>query len=157
MPLQSYQLKIIRLYMEQELALATLYEKFSRAYPEYGDYWLTMAKDEREHAGWVKLLGEQTERGKVIFGEGKARTYTVASFISYVKGILTRLDRENFTMVTAVAIASDIEASLLERNVFTLFRGESAEAARIIGTLQEGQKSHAAKLARLAGSLKSNS
>lgn len=140
--MEIYQKKIIELFIEQELLVASLYMRFSERYLVHKDFWLKLAVEEREHAEWIKHLLDGIEADKIFFSEGKTRTYTVSSSIAYIKGLINEFDRKAFDIPKAAHIALDLERSLLEKNVFKCFDSDSIEVKRILEVLNKGQDDH---------------
>jgi rubrerythrin len=140
--MEIYQKKIIELFIEQELLVASLYMRFSERYAVHKDFWLKLAAEEREHAEWIKHLLDGIETAKIFFSEGKTRTYTVSSSIAYINGLISEFDRKAFDIPKAAHIALDLERSLLEKNVFKCFDSDSIEVKRILDVLNKGQDDH---------------
>jgi rubrerythrin len=140
--MEIYQKKIIELFIEQELLIASLYMRFSERYVVHKNFWLKLASEEREHAEWIKHLLDGVETDKIFFSEGKTRTYTVNSSITYIKGLISEFDKKAFDIPKAAHIALDLEKSLLEKNVFNCFDSDSIEVKRILEVLNKGQDDH---------------
>lgn len=148
-----YQVKMMELYIEQELTLAKLYRGFSALYPEHASFWNSLARDELEHAGWIKVLRDYATKGMLSFQDGRTKTYTIATFIGYIHETAKKAQGDKTPLVRALSIASDIENSLLEKNIFGHFTGESPEVRQILRVLQEGQRNHASRISRYAAHL----
>jgi hypothetical protein len=146
MELQEYQKKIIQLYLEQELAIASLYERYSKRYLAHQEFWAEMRAEELEHAAWVKHFMGHALENKIHFSEGKTRTYALSSSIAYIEGVISDFDNKPFDSSRAASVALDLERSLLEKNVFSCFHGDSAEAKSILEALIAGQITHIKKL-----------
>jgi rubrerythrin len=140
--MEIYQKKIIELFIEQELLIASLYMRFSERYVVHKKFWLKLAVEEREHAEWIKHLLDGVETDKIFFSEGKTRTYTVSSSITYIKGLISEFDKKAFDIPKAAHIALDLEKALLEKNVFKCFDSDSIEVKRILEVLNKGQDDH---------------
>lgn len=150
MTLEPFQLKLIRLYQEQELLMARMYEKLAVAFPDHAAEFHTLASEEQEHAGWIQHLKNCIETGAAAFSEGKTRTYTVTTLISYINGIIESLDRGELDLQKAVALIVDTERSLIERQVFEHFSGDSDEVERILRILDDTQRDHLARIEHFA-------
>lgn len=153
MKLKPYQIKIINLYLEQELLLSKIYRLFSEKYERYKDFWLSISREEIEHAGWVKQMGEYAKNEKAQFDEGKTRTYTLSSFIDYLKKIIKDIKATDMGIEKAFSISLDIEKSMIEKKVFHHFSGDSREIMRILEILHEGTIEHIDKLEKLAATV----
>jgi hypothetical protein len=113
--------KIIELYLEQELLMASLYERFAKFYTTHEQSWFSLVSEEHEHAAWIKHFQEEVDHGKIHFSEGKTRIAAIASMISYIKTRIEEFDKQPFELQKAANICLDIEKSLIERDVFKHF------------------------------------
>lgn len=144
--METFQKKIINLFIEQELLLADLYERFSVSFPEYKEFWLKMSGEEREHAEWVNHLLNRVIADEVFFAEGNTRSYTVSKQIEYIKSIIDGFEKKPRDIVRALAVSRDLEASLIERNMFKFFDGDSSEVKRVLSILEEAQYLHCSNI-----------
>lgn len=140
--IEEYQKKIIDLFIEQELLIADLYDSFSVSFPEHRDFWTKIANDERDHAGWVQKLLNGVIEDKIYFSEGKTRTYTVKTSIEFIKKTISNIDFRYIDMVKALAISRNLETSLLERNMFKHFEGDSVQVKKVLSYLEKEQDKH---------------
>ncbi|HEU0264182.1 MAG TPA: hypothetical protein VFR01_00485 [Geobacterales bacterium] len=148
--------RIIDLYLQQELLMARLYTMYANFYEEEREFWLSMAQEELEHAGWVKLLKEQAIRGAVAFSEGKTRTYTLASMVEYLEKTISTFGCGDFSHTQALSVALDLEKSLIEKQVFQHFAGDGVETKKILALLNDGQDHHLRRLQEYARQKRSN-
>lgn len=155
--MEDYKKRLIELYIEQELLVASLYMRFSERYAVHKDFWIKMASEEREHAEWIKHLLDSVEMDKVFFSEGKTRTYTVSTSIAYIKGLISEFDKKAFEIPKAASIALDLERSLLEKNVFKCFDSDSSEVKRILEVLNYGQDDHIRIIDKFAADIREKS
>lgn len=153
MSLEMYQHKILQLYLELELHMADLYDLFAGDFPDHALFWVSMAAEEREHASWVQYFLDRAMQGNIHFVEGKVRTHTISTITTYLLDIISRHKKSPFDIVHAAAITSDLERSLIEKNVFTHFEGDSGEVSHILKILVEGQEVHVKKIEQFAASL----
>jgi hypothetical protein len=147
MGIEPFHTKLIQLYKDQELLMASLYEKLANSFPAYGPQFMALAGEEREHAGWIDHLKHCIDNGSATFIEGKARTYTISSMIKYIQGIIDSVDRNAIDLTKAVSLVLDTEKSFIERQVFERFTGDSSEVNRILKILEDTQKEHLERIA----------
>ncbi len=150
MALKPFQTKLIQLYRDQELQLVDLYEKLAQAFPSHAATFQMLANEEREHAGWIGHLETSIQNGTASFSEGKTRTYTITTLISYVGKLIESLERGEMDLQKALTLVVDIERSLIERQVFERFDGDSDEVERILKILNETQQGHLARIEQFA-------
>ena len=143
---KNLSLEIIDHYLEQELLMASLYERFSKYYTTHKEFWASLVSEEHEHAAWIKHLQDGVTQGKIYFSEGKIRITAIDSIITYVKTRINEFDQQPFDLKIAASICLDIEKSLIERNVFKRFESDSADVKTILDVLSEVQEKHIDKI-----------
>ncbi len=136
--------------IENERGLGALYELFATAFAADADLWTALAAEEQQHADWIRhaidaMLPEDRRRPLPSI-----RVPAVASMIQYVASVADRCRRGELTRRSALALARDIENSLLEgRLLDTLTASSAADAAR--HELVQGTTLHRKRIAdRLA-------
>jgi len=154
--LEPFQHKLLQLYKDQELQMASLYEKMAQSFPTYADQFLALAGEEREHAGWIDHLENCVSTGTAAFSEGKTRTYTLTALITYVQGILAALEAGTLDLPKALSLVVDTEKSFIERNVFDRFAGDSPEVQRILQILDDTQQDHLVRIDQFARQVRSD-
>jgi hypothetical protein len=143
--LKDYQTKLISLYIEQELSLAQLYLLFSEQQPEHEDLWAPLYHEELEHASWIEYLAVKAAAGTLQFHEDRTKTYTVEALLNYLKELIDLAHTEPIPARRALALAMDLEKSLIESKVFEHFTPDPTEQATMI-QLREKTQDHMARL-----------
>jgi hypothetical protein len=115
---------VTRKLMENETAIGHLYELFSLTFPPDAELWTRLARDEHQHAEWIRQASdaaapEQRERSPLSI-----RLAAVENMIQHVGLIAERCRRKELTRINALALGRDLESSLLE--------------SKILGTLSSG-------------------
>ena len=136
MNIKPFQEKILQQLIDQEALLSRLYAIFSKQFPEYQEFWEELSKEEVRHAKLIEKLFEATKTGKIVFDEGKIKTYTLAAFITRLEGIVEKAERGELTPASAFSYAVDYESSLIEKNVFSHFDSLSDKAKNTLKILQ---------------------
>ncbi len=147
--LEPYQRKILDLYKEQELLMASIYQKLALIFPEHSDKYTELVGEEMQHAGWIEELQNACIAGNARFAEGKTRSYTIKSMINYLKKFYTRIQTEQLSEKKAATIVADFENALIERNVFKHFEGDSEQVQKTLNLLQATQELHKLKAENL--------
>jgi hypothetical protein len=153
MNVEASQQKLLQLYLDMELQMASIYEQFAGDFRHHRDTFLSLASEEREHASWIQYLQEQASQGKAHFVVGKLRTNTIETLNRYLREIISRHRKHPFDVVHAATIILDLERSLIEKNVFRSFGDDSDEVSRILEILVESQEAHLKKIEQFAASL----
>lgn len=125
--LKDYQEKILSLLQEHETLLGELYLILAEQFTEQRDLWLSLAKDEKNHADSIKKCVRLVKEGKCIFNEGKVRTYTVNTSIKHIKEITEKAKNEELTLISALSHTRDIETAAIEKNFFKAFMANDDE------------------------------
>ena len=144
--LEDYQKKIIYLLYKQELLLAKLYEIFAGQFPDFKDFWQELAKDELQHAEWIKKFYHAEEKDLVAFSEGKIKTYPMNIFIDNIEKTIRRAEKKGeLTLKMAIAYTLDFERSLIEKNVFSHFKIIDEKMQGIMVKLASETRKHVKK------------
>ena len=140
--LKPYQKKIIELMIRQESLLSKLYPLFAEQFPEHGEVWDELAREEKKHANWLKQLYDAGEKSIVLFDEGKTKTQTMNIYIEYLMGIIAKAENHELTLPQAITYTMDLENSLIEKNAFTHFDSISEQARSVLKRLALDTESH---------------
>lgn len=152
--LESYQHRILDLFKEQELLMASLYQRLVTLFPAHADSYTAFVAEEMEHAGWIEQLHSACLSGKARFTEGKTRSYTVSGMISYMQKFLKELEAGQLTELQAVTAMAGFENALIERNVFQRFSGDSPDVEKVLSALEYAQKIHTGSISTVLQQLR---
>ncbi|MBW2596691.1 MAG: hypothetical protein JRC93_12130 [Deltaproteobacteria bacterium] len=143
--LSDYQKKIIELMCKQELLLAKLYEIFADQFPEHKAFWQDLAKDELQHAEWIKKLYQAEEENLTAFSEGKFNPSAMNIYIENIEKTIRRAENKEITLKMAISYTLDFERSLIEKNVFSHFEIIDKKFAGIMTKLESETRRHLKK------------
>ncbi len=115
---ESMQKEIIRKMYKVELIITKMYIEFLDHYPEHAPFWREMAADKMRHAGLVKELYEAEEHGGVNFDKNGIDVATLETFIIFIERIIKRAEQKMIDGETAMALALEIESSLITKKVY---------------------------------------
>jgi hypothetical protein len=139
--LESQQ-QLLALYQRQEMILHELYALFAVRFPKDAAQWEKMAQDELEHAQWIDALTTAVKQGDASFSEDKVRLNGLQTVCNYLEGILISVKGGGVEKKKAFSMALDMEKSLIERNVFKRFSGDSEKVRAILQILEHKQQAH---------------
>lgn len=142
MAMQSYQQKIVDLMIQQELTLAEVYQFLSKRHKDHTNFWRALQNDELKHAQWIEYFKKRADDGDAVFFEDKIRTYTIQSYLEYLQGVLKKLRITANSFKVDLALAVDIESSLLEKNVLQHFKGDDPELIKTLRNLNTETTEH---------------
>ena len=143
--LSDYQKKIIELMGEQELLLAKLYNIFADQFLDHKDFWQDLAKDELQHAEWVKKFYQAEKEDLVAFSEGKVNVYSMNAFIENLEKTIQRAENGEINLKMAISYTLDFERSLIEKNTFSRFEIIDEKLAGIMTKLESETRRHLKK------------
>jgi hypothetical protein len=107
--------------IENELAVARLYELFAQTFEEDAEFWTELSKEEHRHAQWIREARDLAGTRPVESATPPIRIQAVEHMIQYVDSIGERCRKGELTRLNAYALARDVENSLLESRIFSLF------------------------------------
>jgi hypothetical protein len=113
--------EVADLLIENELAIARLYEQFAQTFDEDAAFWQRLAEAEHQHALWIEEARGLARARPDEPTASPVRLPAVEHMIQYVDSIGERCRRGELTRLNAHALARDVENSLLESRIFNLF------------------------------------
>jgi len=134
---------VIEMLAQNEEAIGRLYIAYSERFPSFKDLWLVLASEEKEHAAWIRKLGEQTRDGRVLFTPDRFRRAAIRSFQNYIEKEIVTAKGAGLQIINALSIAFYIEESLIERKYFEVFETDSVELKRLLRDLDAATRKHA--------------
>ena len=114
-----------------------------------GEFWLNMSRDESKHATWVQRLKRQADAGEVTFYEDELRAASVAASIKYIREFIEKARNNEMNLIQALARSYDIEKSMIERKVFTLYSADSEEMQNVMIKLEQLTIAHREKMLKM--------
>lgn len=130
---------------KQELLLAKLYKIFAVQFPDHKNFWQDLAKDELQHAGWIKQFYQAEKKDLIAFSEGKVNAYAMNTFIENLEKIIQRAENGEINLKMAISYTLDFERSLIEKNVFSHFEIIDKKLAGIMTKLESETRRHVKK------------
>jgi hypothetical protein len=131
---------------ENERGLAALYESFAAAFPIDRDLWAGLAREEEEHASWIRRavdgLPPEARRRPML----TVRLPAVTTMIRYVSSLVGRCRRGELTRRTAIALGRDLENSLLEGKLLTVLDTPPLTTGGVGKALAESTAQHRSRL-----------
>jgi hypothetical protein len=138
--------KYIDLYLELEITMAKLYQRFEKRYAAHKDFWISLIADEHEHAGYIKHFHDLNALNKISFAEGKTRIAALQSILAYINSLIAEFDKQPFLFQKAISICLDLERSVIERDIFKRFDSDSTELRQLLDILRQAQEEHVHKI-----------
>jgi hypothetical protein len=139
--LEEKQIKILMTMHELEQSLAEMYALFAEKFPEHRELFMTLVKEEHEHAEAVQKLYGLTYKKEASFSEGSTRLAAIEAIIEYVKKTCEIGRHDGLTSEQALELSRDIEKSLIAKNIFNHFRVRP-EYSAMLNYLRSGSEHH---------------
>lgn len=137
---------VLELLVLQETKVARLYEAFAGRDPERRDFWQAMAAGEHRHVAMIRELQGHMPARQALLVEGKVRAGAIKAFLSYVDGLILRVEKEGIPFAKALSLSMDIERSLVEKGMLDHFHGASVEVKALLAKLRKETGDHFALL-----------
>lgn len=139
--------RILDKLADHEDSISELYALYSAKNSELGDFWYRMAQEERGHARLVLALKAKIEKGEarlavgaIDAGQLQAASVAVRAEMEAVK------DRETLSSAVALARATAIERSLVEREFYKIATSDSSAVEQFKQGMQVSITSHQKRL-----------
>ena len=133
---------ILQMLAANEEAVGKLYETYANKIPEHEEFWFGLAMEEADHANWLLDLITKVNKGSASVYESLFKTEDIQDFHNYLTEQLDRAKQERISFVEALAIALNIEKSLIERKYFQIFEGGSEEYWHVLEYLASSTENH---------------
>ena len=148
---------LIELLVEVEQAAGGLYKVYAEKFPGSESFWNDLASDEERHAYMVKGLHEMSEEYKIYpHDDDRLRfneNYAQGTLI-YMKNQISMAQKATISFTEALAVALSIERSLVEKEFYTIFKGDGPAARVILQTMVTESKEHEQKIRGVVEKLK---
>ena len=131
----------LELLAKQEESLAALYRTYAHQFPEYEDFWLKIAQQEIGHAAMVRKMQQLQKDGKLTSGERQFSPEQIQTALGHYEKERLRAQR-GITLTQAFSVAMGIESSMLEKEFFLTFAGDSPQAQKAFTFLREETAQH---------------
>ncbi len=139
-------LRLLGLLANNEMVTSELYLAYAGTFPEHRDFWVHLAGDEVRHQGWLQGLMRQARDGDLAIQEGRFREDIIAAYHDHVQQRIREARVTPPTMAQALAIARDIESTMIERSFFMVLEGDSPALQQVLRNLHYSTESHAATI-----------
>ena len=132
-----------------EQALACLYRSYAEKYPDYKDFWMSLSREENQHAAWLETLRSEIENGSENIVVERFPIGAVQRSNEYVKNLEDRARQTDFTLVNALSTALHLEEALMESKFFEVYEGDSVKTKRTLNMLAQSTLEHCRRVREL--------
>lgn len=138
--------ELIQSLQKYELSIATLYETFAALLPSSRKTWMAFANEERLHAKWINTLHAHLKNEKISLEQTKITVQSTKTAIDFIENQIDKIIKNKTDLKQSLAMAINIEKSLLEGAFFRVFKLSGPKAHNIQARLEEATKAHIGRL-----------
>jgi hypothetical protein len=135
-------MEFIRTLMLMEEGLSRLYRDFSRCFPEMRDFWTIISAEEAAHAEWVRILEAKVREGEAQFSDRGASLDLLLVEVRKLEQRIGTVEEKSCSLMDALAMAKEFESSMIERDFFKYFEGESKQVEDTLSRLSAQTREH---------------
>jgi len=148
-------LKEIEVMASIESAVARLYSKCAKLFPENSDFWMQLSMEETGHARVLSELAVLMRKLPHEFHPGKTcAPEALQNFLSRINANFEKLDSPAIKERDALLMAYHMESTVIERNYTEIVRTDHWGYAEGLEVLAEASKVHRDKLLKRMQELK---
>jgi rubrerythrin len=122
-----------------ELMVHNLYRHYAELFPDLERFWNEIADDETKHYEILNDLNELGKKGEVNIAENRFKVEMVEFVRKYLE---ERIAEQNPSQRAALSNASNIENSLLEKDIFKIFETDAPALKTALDVLQKETTEH---------------
>ncbi len=141
--------EVIECLAVNEEKLSKLYSAYAAKSEQYFDFWSKLSNDELGHAIWLRSLKELAQNGSLKFNEKQFNPEAIRLFNDYLDQRIQEALVEEFSMERTLAIAWDIESSLIDRNWFAMLKPDSEQGQLTVQRLVDALTLHRKRVAQM--------
>lgn len=154
MVIKEYQQKAIEALILNMETIGELYKLYAVKFPMHNEFWILLASEATDQVNWIHKLQNEIKNGSVYFNTDKFNVDrfnidAIQSVLKYLQQKIAEIKDEEIDMVSASALALDIEKSILEKKFFDIFEVDSTELKHLFLDLAEISKKRRDKIEKL--------
>ena len=155
MPSEKGELELLELLADHEAAIGRLYRAYSERFGEHREFWLRLAREEQDHASWIRSLFPLVQEGTLGVVAGRFLPAAIRSSLDYVEQRIADASDGDLALVTAVSVATDLEDAMIEKRFFEVIDADSPELRRVLARLAASTREHLERVKALRSSIAS--
>jgi len=142
------QMDAVEMLAIHEEAIGGLYRAYAKLFPDHESFWSGLAREETEHAKWIRDLASKTEAGSALLNQKRFRTEAIQTSLDYIRNLTRQATNQDMELTGALSTALDIEKALIARKYFEILQGDSEVVKRTLEALTGSTKAHIERVQR---------
>ncbi len=131
---------------EHEEAMSALYSAYAKEFPEVGELWTSLARDEHGHGALLRSLSGRTDDLAPFVANRGYDLAEVQADTARLRNLAQITPVAGFPLQEAFRVALKLEDSLIESQILVVYEGDPPEIAQVIDTLREQTEKHQRRL-----------
>lgn len=125
-----------------ESEVGRLYEAYAGRFASHALFWRKLSNEEADHARLIRSLADRARLGEIIVDGSRFRKEAVEMVLNSLDRHIRDAESGKTDVVAAFSIASTLETSLLEKEFFRIFQGDTVEIRGLLDRLQKDTQNH---------------
>ena len=126
----------IELLAKNEESIGRLYQVYAERFPEYAEFWASLAVEETQHSNWIHELVEKAHEGSAYVVTGRFKEQAIETFLGYLEREIAKAKATTIPLIESLSTALYIEKSIIERKYFEVFDSDQTELTHLLGDLR---------------------
>ena len=131
---------------EHEEAMSALYSAYAEEFPQVGDLWTSLARDEHGHGALLRSLPAKTDDLAAFVDNREYDIADVRADTARLRNLAQVTPAAGFPLQEAFRVALKLEDSLIESQIFVVHEGDPPEVTEVVDTLREQTERHQRRL-----------
>ncbi len=128
--------------IELEKSISRLYAFYAKRFASHHGLWTTLSREETEHSDWLSSLAGRARDGNLRVAADRFKPEAVQMVLNSLAKHLLDAEKGNPSLLNCLSIAVTLETSLIEKDFFRIFDGDSAEMKSTLGRLAAATENH---------------
>jgi hypothetical protein len=116
---------LLDLLQRHEEAIADIYAVFSHQIPSMKTFWAKLANEEISHAMVITMIRKAIGNDNLSLDTRKFNVTAVQTAIAFISRQTEQIRTQGTTPIKALALATDLEKAMIEREFFSVFESDS--------------------------------
>jgi rubrerythrin len=142
MEMSTDRFKIIRYLVEIEDLANELYTFFAEKFPEESEFWFAIAREEKDHAAIIRMLGAGVAEGQSSFDDRRFTLEEIETSVEWARQKVAGAKQNKINIEEALSLSFEFEQNVLDRSFFEVFVPEHKSVGDFISGVVAATKRH---------------